>query len=438
MSADATQSSTGSGPHPKNDMNGVCGSKTASMHADKCLNKDAVTSETNFIGSPLKTSPGLARKTVSPVPQRKLSPSGGKIKTYPAGSGSSHVNKSFHPFPQERFQSPIQHRMTEKESGDRHSPRKHDKGTNLRKSDKSPMDENLARSPSLSELNRLHSPTFGGLTFPSVTDPTLPIRPLLGSYFGLLPFLGQSHVPSPLDLYPSASALSLNGGGLSKLPPSLVSYLHQQSGVVPPRCSAPSSSCKDPCCVECFSHFQTPSVVDKLFGGSTTNSDALAQAAVSSLFLLSPAAAAARASGHLSTSPSSSLHALSSLYPGLFGHLQAANGPWPHAYVCPCAKPGGDYCGKRFASSEDLLVHLRGHWSADGVTSGPPLGFMSAYGGGLSSGLHPPWASYYPYDTSSSPRLQRSISPSSLLSVTSGGRYHPYSKSLSLSNNTVP
>ena len=284
MSADATQTATGSGPHPKNDMNGVCGSKTASMHADKCSNKDAVTSETNFIGSPRKTSPGLARKTVSPAPQRKLSPSGGKIKTYPAGSGSSHVNKSFHPFPQERFQSPIQHRMTEKESGDRHSPRKHDKGTTLQKSDKSPMDENLARSPSLSELNRLHSPTFGGLTFPSVTDPTLPIRPLLGSYFGLLPFLGQSHVPSPLDLYPSASALSLNGGGLSKLPPSLVSYLHQQSGVVPPRCSAPSSSCKDPCCVECFPHFQTPSVADKLFGGGTTNSDALAQAAVSSLF----------------------------------------------------------------------------------------------------------------------------------------------------------
>lgn len=100
-------------------------------------------------------------------------------------------------------------------------------------------------------------------------------------------------------------------------------------------------------------------------------------------------------------------------------------GPLVTPYVCNWVQ-GNEYCGKRFASSEELLQHLRSHTStAEALVSpfnaaaaaGIPLSALGFPLGGLfgcpslSPGLL------------SAPSYPRSLSPNTLLAA---ARYHPY------------
>ena len=120
----------------------------------------------------------------------------------------------------------------------------------------------------------------------------------------------------------------------------------------------------------------------------------------------------------------SALHMASSLYGHAFGIL-----PGHHTlpYVCNWMA-GSDYCGKRFANSEELLQHLRTHTSSSeaalaGLAAYPGLGLPSAAAlaaAGCHSHLNPP-PSLSP--NSLRQAYPRSLSPNTLLAAS---RYHPY------------
>ncbi|KAL8595056.1 hypothetical protein ACOMHN_002034 [Nucella lapillus] len=121
------------------------------------------------------------------------------------------------------------------------------------------------------------------------------------------------------------------------------------------------------------------------------------------------------------------LSSLHSLYP-----LAAHQGL---GYVCSWVS-GSEYCGKRFANSEELLTHLRTHTSSVEASS------LAAYG---ALGLHPGLAAaaaaagcHNPYPCSPlSPNSLRRTYPTSLSPVSSllsANRYHPYKSPL----ETVP
>ena len=132
--------------------------------------------------------------------------------------------------------------------------------------------------------------------------------------------------------------------------------------------------------------------------------------------------------------PGSALPLSSPLYPHGYGGLSSAaavaaaaaaaaavshHGTAP--YVCNWVS-GSDYCGKRFASSEELWQHLRTHTSAaDSVVLSAGMQYP---GFGL-----PPHSPYASLASPASLRLNypRTLSPNSLLAAS---RYHPYKPSL--------
>ena len=87
---------------------------------------------------------------------------------------------------------------------------------------------------------------------------------------------------------------------------------------------------------------------------------------------------------------------------------------------------GDSYCGKRFASSEELLQHLRTHTSLSGTTGALPL-----YSSGvtLPSALAMDACGLYTTPSLTTPAGLRRTYPTSLSPVSSlsaAGRYHPY------------
>lgn len=87
---------------------------------------------------------------------------------------------------------------------------------------------------------------------------------------------------------------------------------------------------------------------------------------------------------------------------------------------------GDSYCGKRFASSEELLQHLRTHTSLSGTTGALPL-----YSSGVSlpSALAMDACGLYTTPSLTTPAGLRRTYPTSLSPVSSlsaAGRYHPY------------
>ncbi|XP_035211437.1 zinc finger protein Noc-like [Stegodyphus dumicola] len=87
---------------------------------------------------------------------------------------------------------------------------------------------------------------------------------------------------------------------------------------------------------------------------------------------------------------------------------------------------GDTYCGKRFASSEELLQHLRTHTSLSGTTGALPL-----YSSGVSlpSALAMDACGLYTTPSLTTPAGLRRTYPTSLSPVSSlsaAGRYHPY------------
>lgn len=171
-----------------------------------------------------------------------------------------------------------------------------------------------------------------------------------------------------------------------------------------------SSACTAPGCSQC-AH-------EKSLTSLTTGS--LAGLGGSALPLLPPI-----------TSPSSlssSMHGLSSLHSPLYP-LAAHQGL---GYVCSWVA-GSEYCGKRFANSEELLQHLRTHTTS--LASSAEASSLAATYSAL--GLHPGLAaaaaaSHYPGSPLSPNSLRRayptSLSPVS--SLLSASRYHPYKSPL--------
>lgn len=140
-----------------------------------------------------------------------------------------------------------------------------------------------------------------------------------------------------------------------------------------------------------------------------------------------------------------SLEALSALYAGSLGGSALSPPALPGAWACPWVTTEGEYCGKRCASAEELLVHTRSHWPSSRLSPSPSLHSVAAAGLSGWTGYHP----YYPFGPSvSSIALLRhaygggggrNLSPATgLFSLgASGSRYHPYkspSTSVSLSS----
>ena len=143
---------------------------------------------------------------------------------------------------------------------------------------------------------------------------------------------------------------------------------------------------------------------------------------------------------------SSSAAALSSLYPHQpFGVLPGHHGL---PYICNWVA-GSDYCGKRFATSEELLQHLRSHTSSgDASAAAAAAAAFSPYSSlGLSASLAAAHSHFPSTPGSLSPNSSlrqaaaaaaaypRSLSPNSVLAA---ARYHPYSKSASASSSLLP
>ena len=118
----------------------------------------------------------------------------------------------------------------------------------------------------------------------------------------------------------------------------------------------------------------------------------------------------------------SSLHGLSAAYGSPSSHGSAAG-----HYVCSWIGTAG-FCGKRFASSEELVQHLRSHTAtldtpAPTLPTGLPLSSLASHG--LASHLYPSAALGSVSPSSLRQPYPRSLSPTLL----AASRFHPYLKS---------
>ncbi|ELT99926.1 hypothetical protein CAPTEDRAFT_21565 [Capitella teleta] len=249
-----------------------------------------------------------------------------------------------------------------------------------------------------------------------------------------MPFPGYPYpmLGHPLALDPSAGSPH---PGLSKHSP----YGWSGSGVSPyvgyTRVKSTTGAstlvpvCKDPSCNHCQSNVQSAQSTTCAAGCTQCTHDKTPTSFVHTAAL----GGLPMYPGAFGASPSS-LHALSSLYAAQhpYGGMLpgAAQGLPP--FICNWVA-GADYCGKRFASSEELLQHLRTHTSASDSAAALSLAGLP-YGGlggfpGMPSPLPPPPGSLSPDSAlRQAAHYPRSLSPSSLLAAS---RFHPYKSALS-------
>ncbi|KAK2147648.1 hypothetical protein LSH36_543g01045 [Paralvinella palmiformis] len=253
-----------------------------------------------------------------------------------------------------------------------------------------------------------------GLTAPSALHPGL-------SGYPSLPLFGHPLAMDASSMYSNLSghsALSAAHKGLSPY----VSYARVKTSsgattLVP--------VCKDPYCTHCQMTMQSAQLSSGCAAGCSQCNHEKSLVAPTSL-------SAHSGLGSLPLLPHSaaSLSLASSLYPHAFGMFPGSQTGLP-PYVCNWMA-GSDYCGKRFATSDELLQHLRTHTSsteaAAAALSHAGLPY-SALAPSLATACH----SHYPTPGSLSPNTlrqayPRSISPNSLLVA---NRYHPYKSPLS-------
>ena len=278
------------------------------------------------------------------------------------------------------------------------------------------------------------SQTSSVSTSDSLTTPVSSLPPGLGA-FGL-PLLGH-----PLSLDPASSlyhaGLSAHGGlgaahkgglpGAGHSP--YVSYTTVRTST---GATTLVPVCKDPYCAHCQMTVRSTQAGGAGATGSTPSCPAGCTQCTHDK------CTAGISSGLAQTS---SLPGLSLLPPGLPAHwplyasmysvLPGQNGL---PYVCNWVVGGSEHCGKRYATSEELLQHLRSH------TSSAELSSLAAGLAPYSSSLpltspalacHPLYSS--PATASLNPgalrqAYPRSLSPNSLLTAS---RYHPYKSALS-------
>ena len=250
------------------------------------------------------------------------------------------------------------------------------------------------------------------------------LHSLPGSYHGL-PMLGHMGHLDPAtsaaasayyaSLSPThnAHALGLAAAHAQKGAAGLSPYL-QYTSVKTASGTTLVPMCKDPYCTQCQLTMRSAHL------GSGSCPPGCAQC---------PASAAATAAAASASSPH---NFLSSMYPQ--HPFSVLPGQHSLPYVCNWLQ-GSDYCGKRFANSEELLHHLRSHTSDAAQAAAlptalpyPNLGLTTA----AAHGLHLP----YPTQGSISPSsLGRHGYPSSLspngLSALAASRFHPYKSPLS-------
>lgn len=264
---------------------------------------------------------------------------------------------------------------------------------------------------------------------PSAVHPTLGPYPHLGlghSVEALAASPFASHHPS-LTAHGLASAASRSAAGAPSISPYSYARVKTAAGattLVP--------ICRDPYCTNCQITMQSAQLTSACAAGCTQCNHEKSPAYLSvptSLGLSSlggsvPILPFPPTQASLPPTGASALHMASSLYGHAFGIL-----PGHHTlpYVCNWMA-GSDYCGKRFANSEELLQHLRTHTSSSeaalaGLSAFPGLGLPSAAAlaaAGCHSHLNPP-PSLSP--NSLRQAYPRSLSPNTLLAAS---RYHPY------------
>ena len=264
---------------------------------------------------------------------------------------------------------------------------------------------------------------------PSAVHPTLGPYPHLGlghSVEALAASSFASHHPS-LTAHGLASAASRSAAGAPSISPYSYARVKTAAGattLVP--------ICRDPYCTNCQITMQSAQLTSACAAGCTQCNHEKSPAypsvptslGLSSLGGSVPILPFPPTPASLPPTGASALHMASSLYGHAFGIL-----PGHHTlpYVCNWMA-GSDYCGKRFANSEELLQHLRTHTSSSeaalaGLSAFPSLGLPSAAAlaaAGCHSHLNPP-PSLSP--NSLRQAYPRSLSPNTLLAAS---RYHPY------------
>lgn len=278
-----------------------------------------------------------------------------------------------------------------------------DLGSSTHKTDHKPT-RHPAPSPGTTSEPFAHFRQTTSSTSPATGDC---LSPLVLSYLtGMPQYAGHLLPPGSMDplttKFPSTSLSAY------------LAYLQSRGGLAP---------CKDPFCTECPAAPQPPplsfpsmALFDKTLTGPN----------------LRPPYALPLHDRPCPTGPAS-LEALSALYAGSLGGSALSPPALPGAWTCPWVTTEGEYCGKRCASAEELLVHTRSHWPSSRISPPPSLHSVAA---GLSGwiGYHP----YYPFGPSVSSMAllrhaygggaARNLSPATgLFSLgASGSRYHPY------------
>ena len=232
----------------------------------------------------------------------------------------------------------------------------------------------------------------------------------------------------------SASAAAALAAQNAALKPGLSPYVSYARVRTPSGATTLVPVCRDPYCTNCQltlqnSHTSTtctaPGCAQCAHEKSLQSLSALGMAGASSLSMLPQYSA----SNSLASVPPGL-----SAYPGLTSSLYAqtllsASGQGM-PFVCNWVA-GSDYCGKRFATSEELLQHLRSHTSsAESVASlagYASFGLPTPFGlSGYPSHIPPAHGGLSP----NSLRRAYPTIPSPLSNVLNGSRYHPYKSSL--------
>ena len=265
------------------------------------------------------------------------------------------------------------------------------------------------------------------------------------SPFGYYPF-GSHQLALDAALY-AASLSGRYSPGKSALPPPPPPSAHSLGGASPfvsyatVKTASGSSTlvpvCKDPYCAQC----QVAIRAAQLMPPSTCPPGCVQCTEKILAYASGGLSASAAAAGVYSTSPHHSSSATSFPSSVFHGHAfsplgsassHGGSSSGVHPFVCSWVL-GGEYCGKKFASSEELLAHLRTHTSSSSAESlhhspitppsltgfpSLPLGLMSSYAQ-LQSAY-----SALAQDSLRQPAYPRSLSPASLLS--SASRFNPY------------
>ena len=246
----------------------------------------------------------------------------------------------------------------------------------------------------------------------------LPHAALLSSYYSHMPLPGYPFTGGLSPLF-GADAMALLAQRTKDSSP------HVATTYSPVKTASGATTfvpvCSDPQCVSCKLAMHNAQLAHSCAGAAGCTQCSRDR----SLSSLNPALAAS----YMSPLGLGGLHSLSSLY--AHHHASSVSAHNNHPFVCSWVT-AGSYCGEKFASSDDLMTHLRTHTTSleQSALHNPLSPYSSLALAGLPHlypGLSSSASSLSPSALSRS--YPRSLSPSSLLA---SSRFHPYLKPPSL------